>query len=178
MQVNTAHLGGEPAEVVLDDLVKHFAYDGLGRLIRVQSPYPTIGSADRRSERFFYDGIRRVQEITVDPLNDTSDSLMAVDPVIATDDALMAGGEPGAAAAAAFAAEPDLDGSAATLAVENSQLGGTGSGSSGAGGGVGVRRRTGRVRRGRAPPCARSCRPDLARAARRIAGIPRYSRGA
>jgi len=57
-------------------LVKHFTYDGQGRLIRVQSPYPDAatwsggGSSGGRvrSERFFYGGVRRVQELYVDPV--------------------------------------------------------------------------------------------------------------
>ncbi len=57
-------------------LVKHFTYDGQGRLIRAQSPYPdaatwsgtTSASGKVRSERFFYDGVRRVQELYVDPV--------------------------------------------------------------------------------------------------------------
>jgi hypothetical protein len=42
-------------------LVKHYSYDGLGRLIRTQSPWPDVqeGAVTKqvRSERFFYDGI-------------------------------------------------------------------------------------------------------------------------
>ena len=54
-----------------DQVLKEFTYDALGRLVRVQSPYPTIGEGNangtRRSERLFYDGVRRVYEETVDP---------------------------------------------------------------------------------------------------------------
>jgi hypothetical protein len=41
-------------------LVKHFKYDGLGRLAETQSPYPASGSGLVRTERFFYDGLRRI----------------------------------------------------------------------------------------------------------------------
>lgn len=51
-------------------MIKHFTYDGLGRLIRVQSPFPTpeASTGAVRSERFYYDGARRIQEIVTDPL--------------------------------------------------------------------------------------------------------------
>jgi YD repeat-containing protein len=57
-------------------LVKHFTYDGLGRLVRVLSPYPEPGAtppegwtvAPVRSERLYYDGVRRIQEVYTDPL--------------------------------------------------------------------------------------------------------------
>ncbi|MBX3379983.1 MAG: hypothetical protein KF805_07795 [Phycisphaeraceae bacterium] len=56
------------------ELVKHFTYDGVGRLIRVSSPieagegYFFAGNSPMpittftRSERFYYDGTRRIQE--------------------------------------------------------------------------------------------------------------------
>ncbi len=57
-------------------LVKHYLYDGVGRLIRVQSPYPdpqsAVGTNKVRSERIFYDGVRRIQELVTDPLPDTA----------------------------------------------------------------------------------------------------------
>jgi len=47
-------------------------YDGLGRLIKTQSPFPEPGSIEfpglLRSERFYYDGIRRIQELVTDPV--------------------------------------------------------------------------------------------------------------
>src|SRR5690606_1393508 len=50
----------------------HYTYDALGRLIRTQSPYPDpqLSGGMLRSERFYYDGIRRIQEVFVDPLSD------------------------------------------------------------------------------------------------------------
>ena len=51
--------------------VRHFTYDGLGRLIRSQSPYPqpSFDAYVARSERFYYDGLRRIQEVHVNPIN-------------------------------------------------------------------------------------------------------------
>lgn len=56
-----------PATIVM---VKHFTYDGLGRLVRTQSPYPDPDTSDGRvfSERYYYDGVRRIQEVTTTPL--------------------------------------------------------------------------------------------------------------
>jgi hypothetical protein len=61
--------------------VKHFKYDGLGRLIVTQSPYPNPESpSGLRSERFYYDGIRRIQEIVLDPLVFQDDAANSSDP--------------------------------------------------------------------------------------------------
>ena len=51
------------------EAVKRYAYDGLGRLARTQSPFPDAGAGwgAARSVLYFYDGIRRIQEVTVDP---------------------------------------------------------------------------------------------------------------
>jgi YD repeat-containing protein len=68
-----AELGIE--DVIIGDLVRHYTYDGLGRLIRVQFPYryvrantvtPPVTMPGLRSERYYYDGIRRIQTITID----------------------------------------------------------------------------------------------------------------
>ncbi len=50
-------------------MLKHWKYDGLGRLIEVQSPYPDaeVSSGQLRAERFYYDGVRRIQELIIDP---------------------------------------------------------------------------------------------------------------
>jgi hypothetical protein len=57
----------------LGPLVKHFTYDGLGRLIRTVSPYPSpemqADGADIRAEHYFYDGARRVQDVQYDPVS-------------------------------------------------------------------------------------------------------------
>ncbi len=66
-----------PPQPDASKFLKHFTYDGQGRLIRVQSPYPdaaTWASTGTngglvRSERFYYDGVRRVQELFVDPVS-------------------------------------------------------------------------------------------------------------
>lgn len=54
-------------QVVLGDLLKHFMYDGLGRLVRTQTP-TSAGSTHLRTERFLYDGIRRIQEVVTLPV--------------------------------------------------------------------------------------------------------------
>ena len=56
--------------------LKHWTYDGQGRVIRVLSPYPNpdTPNAPRRSESFYYDGIRRVQEVVADPLPTQADA--------------------------------------------------------------------------------------------------------
>ncbi|MFN7314809.1 MAG: hypothetical protein ACK5Q4_01765 [Phycisphaerae bacterium] len=67
-----AELGIE--DVIIGDLVRHYTYDGLGRLIRSQFPYVYVNPnsttnqsvAGLRSERYYYDGIRRIQTITID----------------------------------------------------------------------------------------------------------------
>src|ERR1043165_9354681 len=71
LQVNRAHPGPSSAsDPVPDEMVKHLAYDGLGRLVRVQSRFPSVETAAGRvrSEWFFYDGIRRIEEVVTDPL--------------------------------------------------------------------------------------------------------------
>ncbi|MBX3382772.1 MAG: hypothetical protein KF864_04595 [Phycisphaeraceae bacterium] len=51
-------------------MLKHYKYDGLGRLVETQSPYPDVETAlgRLRTERFYYDGVRRIQEVVTDPL--------------------------------------------------------------------------------------------------------------
>lgn len=73
VQINKATLSNNPpGEPYLDVevMVKHFTYDGLGRLVRTQSPYPDPDTSDGRvfSERYYYDGVRRIQEVTTTPL--------------------------------------------------------------------------------------------------------------
>jgi hypothetical protein len=48
---------------------EHHSYDGLGRLARTVSPFPSVGAEDERIERFTYDGVRRIQEYVTDPPN-------------------------------------------------------------------------------------------------------------
>ncbi len=45
-----------------------YSYDALGRLIRAQRPWPSPGGSYLRVEHYYYDGVRRVQEVFVDPL--------------------------------------------------------------------------------------------------------------
>ncbi|MFY7896452.1 MAG: hypothetical protein ACOVP8_09490, partial [Phycisphaerales bacterium] len=80
VQINKASLPQPqppPAQIGLDtviigDLVRHYTYDGLGRMIRAQYPYtpnnglPVQQLPGLRSERYYYDGIRRIQTIVLD----------------------------------------------------------------------------------------------------------------
>jgi hypothetical protein len=67
---------GHPYDgLIFGPMLKHYTYDGVGRLVRTQSPFPNVQQATDgavRSERFYYDGVRRVQEVVIDP----SQSLM------------------------------------------------------------------------------------------------------
>lgn len=51
-------------------LIKHYVYDGLGRLVRTQSPFPTpqLSQGENRTERFYHDGTRRIVEYNIDPV--------------------------------------------------------------------------------------------------------------
>lgn len=62
--MNEASLVG--GQIVLGNLLKHFMFDGLGRLVRTQAPV-TPGSDDLRTERYHYDGLRRIQELVTNP---------------------------------------------------------------------------------------------------------------
>ncbi|MCW5777008.1 MAG: hypothetical protein KIS87_11265, partial [Phycisphaeraceae bacterium] len=64
VQVNAAEWDAQQEKFVAGDLVKHHAYDGLGRLVRTQSPVPLATAL--RTERFHYDGVRRIQEVVID----------------------------------------------------------------------------------------------------------------
>ncbi len=78
MQVNAATVTSGPGpEVQIGSLLKHHTYDALGRLVRTQSPYPDpqTSTGQLRSERFYYDGVRRIQEVFVDPLDDMDEAL-------------------------------------------------------------------------------------------------------
>ena len=68
--------------IVLDALVKHHTYDGLGRLVRTQSPYPSPELFDGgvRTERFFHDGVRRLQEVVSDPVISMAMAMGSGDP--------------------------------------------------------------------------------------------------
>ncbi len=49
----------------------HYTYDGLGRLIKKQTPIRDGSTGDElavRTERYFYDGARRIQEVVTDPV--------------------------------------------------------------------------------------------------------------
>ena len=102
-------------------LVKHYTYDGLGRLIRTQSPWPNVEdgalSGEVRSERFYYDGIRRIQEVVTDPL-------------LSIGELLMGGGGGGLQQIAEeAAAAEELDTKATTLGLEEGQSAMMGGGS-------------------------------------------------
>ena len=56
-----SHDSGSPGAWIL-----HHTYDALGRLIRAQRPIPSTSSV--YTERYFYDGVRRVQEVHNNPI--------------------------------------------------------------------------------------------------------------
>jgi len=111
--------GGTPEPGVL---LKHFTYDGLGRLIRVQSPFPNPESLDGlvRSERFYYDGIRRIQEVAVDPL-------VSIELGLESGNTSMSNAASQAAAQNAGSSQAaPIDGEATTMSFEQGQLQGIG----------------------------------------------------
>lgn len=119
IQINRASLPAnaprEVASLVVGGIVKHYTYDAFGRLIRVQSPFPdpeSGGDGGLRVERLYYDGLRRVQEVIVDPVASMN---MAMS------------GESGlelqaAATTLALNSEEELDGSATPAALESQSL--------------------------------------------------------
>lgn len=118
-------------------LVKHYSYDGLGRLVRTQSPWPNPQEGpitkQVKSERFFYDGIRRIQELVTDPVLSTKGALLSGDPgliELAEADGEVLGEEE-------EAQEGDFvfDGDASSLKLEDGQAGANGSGGAPEGGG-------------------------------------------
>ncbi|HEX8876104.1 MAG TPA: hypothetical protein VF777_05100 [Phycisphaerales bacterium] len=56
--------------------MKHFVYDGMGRVVRTGTPLNaswfgegyTFQGDGYRSERFFYDGVRRISDVVTDPV--------------------------------------------------------------------------------------------------------------
>lgn len=122
IQVNQASSNGGPTDpVVIGVLVKQYSYDGLGRLARTLSPYPApgVGVTQSRTERFYYDGIRRIQELVIDPVQ----TLAAVD----------ASGDPTLVAMRTATVDPtsNPDVSSAPMAFESAQLAGGGIGGGG-----------------------------------------------
>ncbi len=129
-------LPGELASIASPGLlVKHYTYDGLGRLVRTQSPYPTVEQGAQtkqtRGEHFYYDGIRRIQEVVTDPVETIEMLLASGDPEL----------EALAAAEAEQSGEDELDLKAVSLKLEAEQgevaSGGGGSAAAGGGGGGG-----------------------------------------
>ncbi len=115
-------------------LVKHFSYDGLGRLVRAQSPWPNVqeGPVTKkvRSERFFYDGIRRIQELVTDPVLSTGGALMSEDPgLVALAEAEGAIAPEGGAGGAG---QNLADGDATSLKLEEGQVAAAGAAGGGA----------------------------------------------
>jgi len=125
VQVNRATRTPDPSPTPVEDplqfivpgaLVKHFTHDALGRLIRVQSPFPEPSGGEAglvRVERLYYDGVRRVQEVVVDPA-------VSLEMALAGEGGAALQGE--AQNIVANAAE-DLDGAATPAMLESAQLG-------------------------------------------------------
>lgn len=88
VQINEASvvyndLTGLAVGFTYDRMLKHFVYDGFGRLIRTSSPVddPDAGESAQivQSISFFYDGARRVQEIINDPVSTIAGALNSGD---------------------------------------------------------------------------------------------------
>ncbi len=115
VQINRASLAS-PANpdsaIVFGPMVKHYTYDGVGRLVRTQSPWPNpdLGGDNVRTERFFYDGIRRIQELVTDPVQNLSAAAMSSSASVQQ-----------AAATAVAVSSEELDASAAPASVEAAQ---------------------------------------------------------
>jgi hypothetical protein len=101
---------------LVDVIVKHFTYDGMGRLIRTQSPYPSpeflVQEGDIRSERFYYDGSRRIQEVVLDPATSLAMAMMSGEVEIASEAAASASAQAGAVEG------EEIDLSASSMAFE------------------------------------------------------------
>ncbi|MCL4742684.1 MAG: hypothetical protein KJZ54_10830 [Phycisphaerales bacterium] len=124
VQVNKAWRDDQsPYDVIVGGLVKHHAYDGFGRLVRTQSPVPLAVSL--RTERFHYDGVRRIQEVVTDPVMSPGGAILSGDPELEQ--------------LALATVEPGTDEQATPLAFEQGQVellsGGGGPGGGGGGGG-------------------------------------------
>ncbi|HYE01647.1 MAG TPA: hypothetical protein VD963_00285, partial [Phycisphaerales bacterium] len=81
IDVSLAPTPGEPySDLRFGAMLKHYTHDGLGRLVRTRSPFPnpqTASPGQERSERFYYDGIRRIQETRLDPAPPLADAMPA-----------------------------------------------------------------------------------------------------
>jgi len=98
---------------VPDRLLKHNTYDALGRLIRTQSPYPNPEEETGlvRTERFYYDGVRRIQEVVVDPVYSGGEAAMSGDPALESLAAEAEGNSP-----------TPTDGSTSPVVIEEGQM--------------------------------------------------------
>jgi YD repeat-containing protein len=103
-------------------VLKHHAYDGLGRLVRTASPIPggttPTGGAAIVTERYYYDGIRRVQEVMTNPLSNMENMAFAqqsglggvLNEIVSEQNAAAGGGVSG------------VDGNIAALGYEQAQM--------------------------------------------------------
>jgi hypothetical protein len=87
--------------------------------LRTQSPYPDADTStgQTRTERFYYDGIRRIQEVITDPVSNLKSMMLSGDP---EQEALGTAAEQDAGGPTA---EP-VDGDAAPLSLEQVQMNG------------------------------------------------------
>jgi hypothetical protein len=77
IQVDRGRL--ENGQVIADKFIRAYVYDAFGRLARSYGPYPDPESSNGqlRTERYYYDGARRIQEVVVDPAANLDLALMA-----------------------------------------------------------------------------------------------------
>jgi len=113
VQVNLAEWDELNEEPVINELVKHYTYDGFGRLVRTTSPFPDplTSPGHVRTERFYYDGVRRVLEIVTDPVPGLGMAMESGDPELE-------------AIAAASTSELDPDETGTPMMLESSGPGG------------------------------------------------------
>jgi len=126
-----------PPSIAIDELVKHHTYDGLGRLVRTQSPWPvpvptwSAAGGQVRVERFYYDGLRRVQEVVTNPLPNVAGGTEEEGEIEAqANQALLEGTDPSGATLDLEQAAAEMSSAGATISRE--YIWGTGDGYGGA----------------------------------------------
>jgi hypothetical protein len=83
VQINEAEADAQsPQGFQAGAFVRHFLYDGLGRMVRATSAYPEpdMESTQTRSVRYYYDGARCIQEVLTDPVLNMETAQASGDP--------------------------------------------------------------------------------------------------
>ncbi|MFO0972174.1 MAG: polymorphic toxin-type HINT domain-containing protein [Phycisphaerae bacterium] len=78
-----AQMQGVETGVVLPayvgDLVVRYVYDGFGRLVEKTTPIERHGPTVLRTKAFYYDGVRRIQEVLIEPVEGEFDTIFFLD---------------------------------------------------------------------------------------------------